>query len=449
MPIQRTGWAAVILLLAASCSSPTALPGRPNVVILFADDLGYGDLSSYGHPTIRTPEIDLLAAEGLRFTSFYAGAPSCTPSRAALLTGRYGLRVGLPVVLMPGSRSGLPDGEVTIAEALRDLGYRTWAVGKWHVGHTDSTHFPVAQGFDGWYGLPYSNDMIPPFVQTDVPLRYYRDDGPVDDSAVNQSELTILQTAEAVRFIEGAAGSPFFLYVAYSMPHLPIAVPDSLAGRSRAGRYGDVIETLDWSVGEIRGALQRTGVLRNTLLVFTSDNGPWLGLPDRMLQEGVRRWDAGSPGPLRGWKGNTYEGGQRVPAIVRWPGVVQPGRVTAEPASVLDLLPTAVAAAGGVPQGALDGRDLRPILDGSGTLGERPFFYVNDGRVEAVRMGSWKLRMANHLKPEAERSDPPLPELFDLDEDPAERFNRADERPDLVERLRELIETARLDMGGS
>ena len=448
MRIHGSGWALGILLLSASCTAELGAQGPPNIVILFADDLGYGDLSSYGHPVIRTPEIDRLADEGLRFTSFYAGAPSCTPSRAALLTGKYGLRVGLPVVLGPESTAGIPETEKTMAEALKELGYRTWAVGKWHVGHTDSTQLPVGQGFDGWFGLPYSNDMIRPFVQTDVPLRYYRDAAALDEPRVVQSELTMLQTEEAVRFIGDAAGSPFFLYLAYSMPHLPIAVPDSLSGRSRAGRYGDVIETLDWSVGQVRRALEAQGVLDNTVVVFTSDNGPWLSLPDRMLQEGVRRWDAGSPGPLRGWKGNTYEGGQRVPAVIRWPGVVEAGRVTAEPASVLDLLPTVVAAVGGMPGPGLDGRDLRPVLDGTGSLGERPFYYVRDGWVEAVRVGAWKLRASNHLKPEADRTDPPEPELFNLDVDPSERFDRADEFPELARKLQDLLDAASLEMGG-
>jgi arylsulfatase A len=417
-----------------------ASPGTPpNVIILLADDLGYGDLGSYGHPTIRTPNIDRLAAAGARFTSYYAGAPACTPARAALLTGRYAVRVGLPGVLMPESVDGLPQSEITIAEALKGRGYRTMAVGKWHLGHAQPEFLPTAHGFDDFLGLPYSNDMIRPWVQTDVPLRMYGASGPIEGE-VDQSTLTTRYTEEAVRFIREGAEDPFFLYLAYSMPHLPIHPAPERDGQSRAGRYGDVIETLDWSVGQIIDALEEEGFTDDTIVVFTSDNGPWLHLPDRMLQEGNLPWHAGSPGLLRGSKGTTYEGGVRVPAIIRWPAAVAPGQVFPELATAMDLLPTLLSAAGdSVPENhALDGQSLLPWFEGQPPPAGRTFFYFRGRILEGVREGKWKYRFSRQTDsleqiPEAED---PVPELYDLELDPSERYNVASQHPDVVARLR-------------
>ena len=244
----------VLLTLALVLASPRRALAQtsPNVVILFADDLGYGDLSAYGSPTILTPNLDRMAAEGMKLTSFYAAAPVCTPSRAALLTGRYALRVGLPHVLGPDSESGMPEEELTLAEALKAQGYRTMGVGKWHLGSTPG-HMPTEHGFDRYFGLLYSNDMIRPWVQTDRPLSLYQDLDPTDEQPVDQTTLTTRYTAAALEFIGEAAeaDAPFFLYLAYSMPHLPVFAPEERQGLSRGGRYGDVIETIDWSAGEI------------------------------------------------------------------------------------------------------------------------------------------------------------------------------------------------------
>jgi arylsulfatase A-like enzyme len=442
----------------------------PRIVILLADDLGYGDLGSYGHPTIRTPNIDRLGTDGVRFTSYYSGAPACTPARAALLTGRYAVRVGLPGVLMPESTQGLPDAEITIAEALKERGYRTKAVGKWHLGHARPGYLPTAHGFDDYLGLPYSNDMIRPWVQTDVPLRMYGPGGPIEGE-VDQSTLTIRYTEEAVRFVRENAGQPFFLYLAYNMPHLPIHPAPERDGQSRAGRYGDVIETLDWSVGEILAALEEEGIADETLVVFTSDNGPWLHLPDRMLQEGNMPWHAGSPGPFRGSKGTTYEGGVRVPAVLRWPAAIAPGQVFAGLASAMDLLPTLLEAAGATiaVDRPLDGQSLLPWLarttsrsaqdtaaiaaDTASAGRERPrllaktpptdraLFYFRGDTLEAVREGRWKYRLSRQadtleLIPQDEE---PVPELYDLELDPSERYNLATEHPEVLTRLKARI----------
>lgn len=411
---------------------------RPNIVLLFADDLGYGDLSSYGHPLIRTPHIDGLGQEGVRFTSFYAMAPSCTPSRAALLTGRYAQRLALPNVLMPASTGGIPASEITLAEALKERGYNTAAVGKWHLGHSDPSFYPTQNGFDSYFGILYSNDMRKPWVQTDEPLALYRDNEPLEDP-IDQSTLTVRYTEESIRFIERQSDDPFFLYLAYSMPHLPINTTDEFRERSPAGLYGDVIETIDWSVGRVLEVLDRTGHAENTIVVFTSDNGPWLNLPDRMLQEGNERWHAGSPGLLRGFKGNTYEGGMRVPAFVRWPEVVPRGTLQTQAFNTMDLFATLAAAAGVVfPDSlVLDGRDIRDALTGTGTVPDKPMFYVRGWSVEAVRSGPWKLRMSNHMRGLVDPSGLPVPELYNLELDPSERYNRANEFPDRVAELSE------------
>lgn len=402
-----------------------ALSDQPNVVLILADDLGYGDLGVYGHPTIRTAHLDRLAGQGARLTSYYSVAPACTPARAALMTGRYAVRMGLGAVIMPEGTHGIPASEVTLPEALKTRGYRTMMVGKWHLGHATPDLLPTARGFDGWFGLPYSNDMIPPWVETTRPLRFYRDAEALDET-VEQSALTHRYTEEAVSFIHEAE-EPFFLYVSHSMPHLPVDVPDSLEGRSRAGLYGDVIETLDWSTAQILEALDARQLADRTVVVFVSDNGPWSNAPERMLQGGVEPWHTGSTGPLRGAKGTTWEGGVRVPAIVRWPGRIRPGLVSAEPADAMDLYATIVDAAGATlpPGHAIDGRDLSPLLVNGQPLAQRSFYFFDGETLEAVREGPWKLRI------EGDNAT----ELYQLDEDPHEQFDRAAEEPATVDRL--------------
>lgn len=408
---------------------------RPNIIVLFADDMGYGDLSSYGHPTIQTPQLDRMADEGLRLTSFYVAASVCTPSRAGLLTGRYPIR-HLPNNLGPESTNSLPLDETLVGEPLQEAGYRTAMIGKWHLGHAQDEMMPSSRGFDEYYGLLYSNDMIRPWVQTDVPLHLHRNLEPIEQ-ALNQDTLTVTYTKEAVRFIRDAQSEPFFLYLAYGMPHVPIYAAPHRAGMSRAGKYGDVVETIDWSVGEILKTLDEEGLDDNTLVLFMSDNGPWQEMPDRMFStemmpnhEPVKPWDNGSAGHLRGYKTTTFEGGYRVPFIARWPRHIPAGRTSAELVTALDLFPTLLRAAGvGVPGGlALDGHDVLPFFLGETASSPRTqFFYYAGDQIEAVRDGHWKLRLAGGDGP---------PQLFQLDEDPEETYNRADLHPDVVERLR-------------
>ena len=414
---------------------------RPNIVLLFADDLGYGDLASFGHPTIATPRLDRLAAEGIRLTSFYA-EPACSPSRAALLTGRYSVRSGLGAVVGPDARHGIPENEVTVAEALAAKGYRTAAVGKWHLGHAERRFRPLANGFERYFGLLYSNDMIRPWVQTDRPLELWRGDAPVEHP-VDQTTLTKRYTEEALDFINDADDRPFFLYVAYSMPHVPISASARFAGRSRAGLYGDVIEEIDWSAGQIVDGIERRGLARRTLVVFTSDNGPWQGMPPRMFSGGtIKPWHAGSAGPLRGHKAQTWEGGVRVPFIARWTGRIPAGRADAGIGSVMDLYTTIIRFAGAeIPTDRpVDGLDMRDWLLGRGPSPRTGIHYFLQNRIEAVREGRWKLRA-----PAAGAT----PELYDLDVDPSERYDRAADHPEVVSRLQTMMETAAREIRGA
>ena len=411
----------------------------PNIIVIFADDMGYGDLGCYGHPTIKTPHLDQMARDGMRLTSFYVGAPVCSPSRAALMTGRYPVRCGMPGNTGPGSDKHLPESEITIAQLLKTRGYRTMAVGKWHLGHQRPELLPTGRGFDAWYGLPYSNDMRQPWVQTDIPLQLYRDTGPIEHP-VNQDTLTERYTEEAVKFIKDCGDAPFFLYLPHSMPHLPVRTSDKFRGQSESGLYGDVIETIDWSTGRIRETLRQQGIEEDTLIIFTSDNGPWLNLPDRMLQEGNERWHGGSPGSLNGAKGTTYEGGMRVPMIACWPGQIPAGQRSAEVATTMDIFPTLARLAGAEMPGdrTYDGDDIMPLLRGEGESPQGRFFYFRGSRLEAVREGDWKLRKAGGKDAEVE--------LFHLGRDPREMYNVAADHPDLVARLLEAMEAFERDV---
>lgn len=423
--LNRRGFLGMTLA-AAPMAMARAARRRPNIVVLFADDMGYSDLGCYGNPVIRTPNLDRLAAQGIRMTSFYAAASVCTPSRAGLLTGRYPMRAGQPNNLGPDSKGGLPLREKLIPEILKPLGYRTMMIGKWHLGHDPVEQLPTHRGFDSYFGLLYSNDMIRPWVQTDRPLELYRDTKPIERVG-DQSDLTQRYTAEAVKFIRASAKDPFFLYLPYAMPHLPVSARAPFAGKSRAGLYGDSIETIDWSAGEILSTLKSLGLERETMVVFASDNGPWHDLPQRMYANGVEAWHTGTKGMLRGAKASTWEGGFRVPGIVTWPGVIPTGQVTADMASTLDLLPTFAAAAGAPLPGdrKYDGSDLLPWLKGSAPAPRKEFFYYSGEKLDAVREGPWKLR-----SPEGES-----PALYHLDRDPAEMYDVATRHPDVVARL--------------
>lgn len=438
--LRRLGLFAIAALsLFAARAQASSAAGAPNIIIIYCDDLGYGDLASYGHPSIRTPELDRMAAEGIRFTDFYSGAEVCTPSRAALLTGRYALRSGMAGarrVLFPNSKGGLPPSEITMAEALRERGYSTAQIGKWHLGIHEGSR-PQDQGFDYTYGIPYSNDMdgrpglprgsamspTPPDDGWNVPLIR---NGEIIERPADQTTLTRRYTEETIRFIRGskAAGRPFFVYLAHSMPHVPLFVSPEQKGRSPRGIYGDVVEELDWSTGRILAALKDAGLAIDTLVVFTSDNGPW-------LTQGLQ---GGSAGLLREGKGSTWEGGMRVPAIAWMPGRISPG-IVRESASVLDLFPTTLAVAGApLPAGlTLDGRDLRPVLFEGKVRPEHPFFYYRGTQIFACRLGKWKAHFktqAAYGMPEPMIHETPL--LFDLEADPSESTDLAAKHPGIV-----------------
>jgi arylsulfatase A len=421
----------VVLSAGMSAAEPLQAAGRPNVVILFADDMGYGDLSCFGHPTIRTPNLDRMAQEGMRLTSFYVAAPVCTPSRVGLLTGRYPIRAGQPGNTGPGKMGGLPLTEILIPQVLKPLGYKTMIVGKWHLGYQPEEYLPYKRGFDHWYGLPYSNDHKRPFVDTDVPLWLYRDSEKIEYPVV-QETLTERYTDEAIKFIKASKGSPFFLYVPYAMPHLPVSASGKFRVTSRAGLYGDVIETIDYSAGRILETLQSEGLDDNTLVIFTSDNGPWLNLPDRMLQDGNEWWHTGSPSLLNGAKGTTYEGGHRVPFIARWPGTIPPRQISSDIVSSLDIFPMVVKAAGGdVPQDrTMDGSDILPFLQGQSASPRKEFFYCVGKNLQAVREGPWKYREVRNVI-----------ELYHLDRDPAEKYNVAERYTDIAARLQAKLES--------
>jgi arylsulfatase A len=413
---------ALLALVVFSARSPAATAERPNVVLVFIDDLGYGDFGCFGNPTIRTPHIDGIAQRGVKLTSFYS-APSCVPARQQLLLGKYSARVNLGGV-SAGGTGGIPDTEVTLAQSLKTAGYETAMVGKWHQGYAQPKFLPTGRGFDSWLGLPYSNDMVKPWVQTDEPLWLYDGDKKIEHP-VKLETLTQRYTARAVEFIRRKRTAPFFLYVAQTMVHLPIAVSDRFRGKSRAGPYGDAVEEVDWSVGEIIKAVREAGQEKNTLIIITSDNGPWINLPERMLQAGNLPWHVGSAGTLRMAKGSTYEGGVRVPAVVHWPGHFEGGRSSAEITSTLDVHATLVRLGTGTPPKQTDGYDLTDFLSGKTEKSPRQeFFYFNAKQLDGVRVGPWKLRLNNGV------------ELFNLDLDPSERHNREKDHPEIVAELK-------------
>lgn len=439
----------LLLSLFAACLSPSEAPTDPrppNVVLIFADDLGYGDLSCYGHPTIQTPRLDRLASEGIKLTSFYTAAAVCTPSRAGLLTGRYPLRVGLPGNLGPDSEGGLNLDERTLADALRANGYRTAAFGKWHLGAVPG-YMPTDRGFDEYFGILYSNDMMPPWVNTQRPLHLYRNDQPTDEQPVEQATLTQRYTDEAIRFLRKDSEKPFFIYLPYAMPHLPLHASAPFRGKSAGGLYGDVIEEIDANVGRLLDALESEGLADNTLFIFTSDNGPWRNLPDRMINsEPVEAWHGGSTGPFSGAKATSMEGGARVPALIRWPGKIPAGRLSAELATTLDLHATILDQTDTPrPAKPLDGQSLWPMLIGTGPSPVEYYFYFTGRRLDGVRDTNWKLRIAppadDWSSPEHMTGEEPVGlTLYNLKNDPFEQFDMAMEFPEEVARLRGVME---------
>jgi arylsulfatase A len=444
------GWLATLL----SCSTALALADPPpNIVLIFADDLGYSDVGCFGAQGYETPNIDRLAAEGVRFTDFYVAQAVCSASRTALLTGCYPNRVGILGALGPGSKIGISDDERTIAQVLKPRGYTTAIFGKWHLGH-HPRFLPTRHGFDEYFGLPYSNDMWPKHPTNrsfpDLPLI---DGETVVRTNPDQTQLTTWYTEHALRFIEANKDRPFFLYVPHAMPHVPLFVSEKYAGKTRRGLFGDVVSEIDWSVGRILGALKEHGLDDRTLVVFTSDNGPWLSYGNH----------GGSARPLREGKGTAFEGGVREPFVARWPGHIPAGTVCREPAMTIDLLPTFASLAGAeVPRPAgrnIDGEDITPLLLGS--PGARSpheslnFYWGRD--LHAIRSGRWKLHLPHNYQSLEEAGGEGLPgkyvtkqiplSLFDLEADPGERVDVARQHPEVVERLEALAEAARDDLG--
>ena len=410
---------------AALLSFPVkAQPARPNVILILADDLGYGDLSCYGSP-IQTPNLDRMAREGARFRQFYSASPVCSPSRASLMTGRYPTRAGVPYVLHTESQTGLPLSETTIAEMLKQANYNTMCIGKWHLG-SQPKYMPMKRGFDQFFGIPYSNDMWP------APLM--RNDEIVERPA-NQDTLNFRYTAEAMDFIEHSFNAPFFLYLAYATPHVPLGASPGFRGKSRLGLYGDAIQEMDWSIGVILDSLRENSIDDRTLVLFTSDNGPWF---------------QGSAGALRGRKGETLEGGVRVPFLAHFPGRIPAGMVSEGIASTMDILPMLSGLCGApLPSMPMDGVDIWPILTGNcDAVPREMLLYFDAWNLQCARLGRWKIHVSRYNtppwlpEPKVGRLNLPLPnaELYDLERDPGESYDVAAENPAIVKYLRERLE---------
>ena len=454
---------AVLVLLPLAVNAGVASPkpvARPNVIVFFVDDLGYADIGCYGARGWRTPQIDRLAADGVRFTDFYVAQPVCSASRAGLLTGCYPNRIGIHGALGPGARHGLSDKESTLAGLLKSRGYATAAIGKWHLGHLPP-FLPTRHGFDQYFGLPYSNDMWPlhpeakPGTYPPLPLLDGEKAVIPNVSAAVQGTLTERYTAQAVKFIAAQKGKPYFLYFAHSFPHVPLYCGKKFRGSSAQGAYGDVVQEIDWSVGEVLKAAKAAGPDEDTLVIFTSDNGPWLSYGNH----------AGSAGKLREGKGTVWEGGVRVPFLARWKGTIPAGRVQSAPAMTIDLLPTIARMAGaGLPRLPIDGKDIGALLRceaGAKNPHSSYWFYYGTNELQAVRSGRWKLILphvyrtmagqpsGNDGKPGRYRPARAGLELYDLEVDVGETKNLAAREPGVVKRLLAEAEAARTELGDS
>jgi arylsulfatase A-like enzyme len=412
----------------------------PNIVVIFCDDLGYGDLSCFGHPTIKTPNLDRMAAEGVRLTQFYSASPVCTPSRAALMTGRLPIRSGMCSdkrrVLFPNSGGGIPASEVTLAEGLKKQGYATACVGKWHLGHLPQ-FLPTSNGFDSYFGIPYSNDMDrvndaprgkasfwdPKVEYWNVPLMR---DLEIVERPAEQTTITRRYAEEAVSFIKKNKDGKFFLYLPHSLPHVPLFRSKEFEGKSLRGLYGDVIEEIDWSVGQVLQTLRDLKLDQNTIVWFTSDNGPWLTFNDH----------GGTAGLLREGKGTTWDGGMREPSICWWPGTIPAGQVSAELGTTMDIYATSLALAGATldRERIVDGYDLSESLKGSSKSPREIVYYYRGTKLMALRKGPWKAHFAtqesytgNNKRTE---HDPPV--LYNLEVDPSEKWDVAEQHPNII-----------------
>ena len=438
----------------------------PNIIIILADDMGYGDLACYGAIQYATPNLDKLASQGLRFTQFYVGQAVCSASRAALLTGCYPNRIGINGALNPNAEIGLNAEEVTIAELVKERNYKTAVIGKWHLGH-HLKFLPLQHGFDEYLGLPYSNDMWPLYYDNtrNIPEEYKRKltfpELPlIKDNKIirelktidDQAELTTIYTEAAISFIKRNKDDSFLLYLAHSMPHVPLAVSSKFKGKSKQGLYGDVIMEIDWSVGQILKTLDENNLTDNTLIIFTSDNGPWLNFGNH----------AGSTAGLREGKGTSFEGGQRVPCIMKWPNVIPKGVICNKIASTIDILPTlAEITEVPLPKEKIDGISILSLMKGDENSNPREFFYYYYGnnQLEGVLKDGWKL-IFPHEHRTYEENIPGrngLPgklttksstlELYDLRRDPGERYNVIESYPEIVKELYIIADDARNDIG--
>ncbi len=451
--------AALIVLAAISGPAPVRAAGGPNVVLIYCDDLGYGDLGCYGSKLCRTPNIDKMAAEGVRFTDFYVSSPVCSASRSALLTGAYHERLGIRGALAPKDRKGLNHSETTLAELLKGQGYATGMAGKWHLGCRPS-QMPIHHGFDEFLGLPYSNDMWPHHPENPrgfPPLPLIEGDRPLiaDVTPDDQRDFTTRFADRAVAFIRRNKDRPFFFYLAPDMPHVPLFVRKEHEGRTGRGLYADVISEIDDAVGRVLAILKELGLDEKTLVIFSSDNGPWLSYGDH----------AGSAGPLREGKMTCFEGGIREPMIARWPGQIPPGSTRHEPTSTIDILPTIAALTHApLPSLPIDGKDITPLLRGDPDA-RAPhnalFFYYADGQLQALRSGRWKLLFPHTARimagqPHGHGGTPgkpkPIPvglELYDLETDLGETHNLATARPEVVRELEAKADAMRAQLGDS
>jgi arylsulfatase A-like enzyme len=457
------GVSCVALWSSLGWSSPSLPPKRsPNIVLILIDDQGYADLGCYGAPGSRTPNIDRLAAQGMRFTDFYVSEAVCSASRASLLTGCYAERVGISGALNPWAQIGLNPEEETIADLLKARGYATGIIGKWHLGHLRE-FLPLQQGFDEYFGLPYSNDMWPmgfdgkpthegwkafypplPLIEGNNTIREVRT---LDD----QATLTALYTQKAVDFISRHRSRPFFLYLAHAMVHVPLGVSEKYRGKSSQGMYADVTMEVDWSVGEVMKVLKENGLEENTLVIYASDNGPWLNMGNH----------AGSALPLREGKGTAFEGGARVPCIMRWPAQIPPARVCSQIAATIDILPTICAVTEtALPRKKIDGVNILPLLrEERDAVPRAQYYFYYDAELRGVRRGQWKLYFP-HLSQSYEGLEPGKDgfpgrtatrrvglELYDLSSDIGERTNVAAQHPDIVDTLKQAGEQARNELG--
>ena len=449
---MRTLMLSLLVVTALAVSAADRID-RPNIVIILADDLGYGDLGCYGHPSIRTPNLDRLAREGMRFTDFYSAAEVCTPSRAELLTGRYPIRSGMCHdqyrVLRRDSTGHLPESEITLAELLKTRGYTTACIGKWHLGNwmNEPAGHPLRHGFDVHFGLPHSNDMNSrpgtPKEQhnsTDPDAKWFNaplfEGEKLVEQPADQTTLTRRYTEKAVRFIREHQDAPFLLYMPHTFPHTPLFASEDFRNKSPRGRYGDVVEELDWSVGKIVEALRAAGLEKNTFVFFTSDNGPWL----------IRGLAGGSAGLLRDGKGSTFEGGMRVPGIAWMPGRIPAGSECREVAVTMDLFTTCATMAGAkVPDDRpIDGLDITPLLTGAGTVKRDAFLYYRGTQLFAARLGRWKAHFVTQPSygPGArETHNPAL--LYDLGADPSETQDVAAQHPDVLAQIVAAVERHR------